>query len=187
MKSFFKLLLLIAFLFLSNADFLAQVNWTKYEGNPVITVPGVWYNGIFATCAIYNADSSRYELFFSGASTADGGRPCRIGLAYSNDGLSWQVRPTPVLTPTAGQWDSYTAEFPDVIYENGVYKMWYTGALNTTTYKIGYATSPDGINWTKHPTPVLDAGPDVWEAGGVGGSYVMPVTGGYKMWYQGVN
>jgi predicted GH43/DUF377 family glycosyl hydrolase len=65
--------------------------------------------------------------------------------------------------------------------------MWYTGAMNTATYKVGYATSPDGINWTKHPTPVLDWGPDAWEAGGVGGGYVMPITGGYKMWYQGVN
>jgi predicted GH43/DUF377 family glycosyl hydrolase len=184
---FFKLFLLITFLFLSSGDLLAQVNWTKYEGNPVITVPGAWYNGAFAPYVIYNADSSRYEMFFTGASTASGGRPCRIGLAYSNDGLSWQVRSTPVLTPSAGQWDSYTVELPYVIYENGSYKMWYSGALSSTTYKIGYATSLDGINWTKHLTPVLEAGTDAWEVEGVASSYVMPVTGGYKMWYVGAN
>lgn len=186
-KFFFKLFLLITFLFLSSADLLAQVNWTKYTSNPVITVPGAWYNGAIKSCVIYNADSSRYEMFFSGSTTASGGRPCRIGLAYSNDGLSWQVRPTPVLTPTAGTWDSYTTEFPFVIIENGVYKMWYTGAQNTATYKIGYATSPDGINWTKHPTPVLEAGTDAWEAGGVAGSHIMKDTGGYKLWYWGAN
>ncbi|MFO7527006.1 MAG: T9SS type A sorting domain-containing protein [Ignavibacteriaceae bacterium] len=188
MKTFlFKLFLLITFFVLSSSVLLAQVNWTKYEGNPVITVPGAWYNGAFAPYVIYNADSSRYEMFFTGASTAGGGRPCRIGLAYSYDGLSWQVRSTPVLTPSAGQWDSYTVELPYVIYENGSYKMWYSGALSSTSYKIGYATSPDGINWTKHLTPVLEAGTDAWEAEGVAGSYVMPVAGGYKMWYVGAN
>ncbi|MBK9098681.1 MAG: T9SS type A sorting domain-containing protein [bacterium] len=186
-SNFFKSFWFITVLLLSNADLLAQVNWIKYVGNPIITVPGVWYAGAFAPYVIYNADSSRYEMFFTGATTAGGGRPCRIGLAYSNDGLSWQVRSTPVLNPSAGQWDSYTVELPYVIYENGSYKMWYSGALSPTTYKIGYATSPDGINWTKHLTPVLEAGTDPWEAEGVAGSCVMPVTGGYKMWYVGAN
>jgi predicted GH43/DUF377 family glycosyl hydrolase len=187
MKSFFFKLFLLFTFFLSNVDLFAQVNWTKYEGNPIITVPGAWYNGAIKSCVIYNADSSRYEMFFSGSTTASGGRPCRIGLAYSNDGLSWQVQPTWVLAPTAGTWDSYTTEFPFVIIENGVYKMWYAGAQNMATYKIGYATSLNGINWTKHPTPVLDAGPDAWEAGGVAGSHIMKDTGGYKLWYWGAN
>ncbi len=96
--------------------------------------------------------------------------------------------PTPVLTPSPGEWDSYTVETAFVIYENGAYKMWYTGGPNTTQYKIGYATSPDGINWTKHPSnPVLGPGTDAWEAGGVEACYVLPVTGGYKMWYTGYN
>jgi len=65
--------------------------------------------------------------------------------------------------------------------------MWYTGAFSSTSYNLGYATSPYGSNWTKHPTPVLEAGTDAWEAGGVGNGYVMPVAGGYKMWYVGAN
>jgi hypothetical protein len=73
MKSFFfKMFLLIAALHVSSGDLPAQVNWIKYPGNPVITVPGAWYNGAIASRVIYNADSSRYEMFFSGASTADG-------------------------------------------------------------------------------------------------------------------
>jgi hypothetical protein len=41
--------------------------------------------------------------------------------------------------------------------------MWYlggndSGSVNNTLYwGIGYAWSADGINWTKHPNPVLEA------------------------------
>lgn len=47
---------------------------------------------------------------------------------------------------------------PYVLYENGTYKMWYTTIIDNQ-YKIGYATSTDGINWTTqavlHPNPQL--------------------------------
>ena len=51
--------------------------------------------------------------------------------------------------------------------------------------KIGYATSPDGINWTKLADPVLEAGTEPWEAGGVMSGCIMPSIGEYKMWYTG--
>ena len=93
----------------------------------------------------------------------------------------------PVLTPTSGTWDQFSIQFPFVIRENGQYKMWYSSSpqADYNQCKIGYATSPDGINWTKLAEPVLEAGTEPWEAGGVMACYVMPVTGGYKIWYTG--
>jgi sucrose-6-phosphate hydrolase SacC (GH32 family) len=37
--------------------------------------------------------------------------------------------------------------------EDGVYKLWYTGYDGTADglRMLGYATSPDGITWTRHP------------------------------------
>ncbi|GEM_PF-2289437 len=63
----------------------------------------------------------------------------------------------PVLNPGApGSWDENIRERGWVMYENGVYYMWYggwQGAYNLSVpqlLKLGYASSTDGINWTKH-------------------------------------
>ncbi|MBE0571885.1 MAG: T9SS type A sorting domain-containing protein [Ignavibacteriaceae bacterium] len=190
MKSFiFKLFLLITFLFLSSGDLLAQVNWIKYPGNPVLTgQPGTWYAYTTMNSVLYNADSSRYEMWFTAG--AQIGYPYTIGFARSSDGISWNVySPNPVLTPTPGEWDAYMVLAPYVLRENGQYKMWYTGcATSSILNRIGYATSPDGINWTKHQSnPVLLPGTAPWESAAVTYPCIMPYSNGYKMWYGGYN
>jgi beta-1,2-mannobiose phosphorylase / 1,2-beta-oligomannan phosphorylase len=181
-----KLFLLLTFLFLSSGDTIAQVVWTKHEG-PVITgTSASWYKHLFQPNVLYNADSSRYEMWF-GAGYSNN-RPYQIGFATSKDGISWTMHPDPVLIPTAGSWDSFTVEWPWVIRENGEYKMWYTGAKNFPELKIGYATSPDGINWTKYEyNPVFGVGSDEWEALAVGTGDIISFNGEYKMWYTGAS
>ncbi|MBC8232067.1 hypothetical protein H8E77_21175 [bacterium] len=56
----------------------------------------------------------------------------------------------PVLDVGAdGEWDDTGVIRPNVIFNNGVYQMWYAGH-DGTNWRIGYATSDDGITWTKH-------------------------------------
>jgi len=130
-------------------------------------------------------------MWFSASDKSSGSyllRPWKIGFATSPDGITWTIYPTPVLSPSPGQWDSQTVEEAFVLRENGQYKMWYAGGTTPTPQAIGYATSPDGINWTKHTSnPILTAGTDPWEAGGVCGPCVMPYESGYKIWYTGWN
>ena len=190
-KFFFKLLLLITFLPLSNANLFAQYTWTKYIENPLELLNGAsgsWNRNVCEASILYNADSSRYEMWFSGTS-GNPVFPYRIGFAKSVDGISWDMHPDPVLTPTSGTWDQNNVQFPFVIRENGQYKMWYSSSpqSNYNQSKIGYATSPDGIEWTKDTlhNPIFEPGTDPWEAGGVMACYVMPVSGGYKIWYSG--
>jgi fibronectin type 3 domain-containing protein len=65
----------------------------------------------------------------------------------------------PVLTGGgAGAWDETIREKVQVFQDETGFKMWYVGhsAAGQATSKIGYATSPDGITWTKFPgNPVL--------------------------------
>jgi hypothetical protein len=186
-KFFFKLFLLIAFLLLSNSVLLAQVNWTKYPGNPVlIGQPGTWYAYTSMNSVLYNADSSRYEMWFTAGAQIP--YPYTIGFAKSIDGITWEVYSSnPVLSPTPGSWDAYTVFAPYVLRENGQYKMWYTGcATSSVLVRIGYATSPDGINWKKHPSnPILVPGTASWESAAVAYPCIMPYSNGYKMWYGG--
>ena len=185
--NFFKLCLLITVLLLSNADLLAQVNWTKYPGNPVFPgQPGTWYAYVSMNCVLYNSDSLRYEMWFTAGAQIS--FPYTIGFAWSYDGISWNVRTSnPVLSPTPGEWDAYTVLAPYVIRENGQYKMWYTAcATSQLLYRIGYATSPDGINWAKHTSnPVFEPGTANWESASVAYGCIMPYSNGYKMWYGG--
>jgi len=53
----------------------------------------------------------------------------------------------PVLPGVVGTWEAWTAD-PTVLYRNGIYHMWYTGA-GREPWKIFYASSRDGIQWRK--------------------------------------
>jgi len=148
---------------------------------------GAWDGfSVFSPSVIYN--NSPYMMWYSGESiyVVDG-----IGFANSTDGISWtRYSQNPVLNVgVVGTWDHGRVNDPWVIHENGIYKMWYTGVLYMAFTKlivaeqIGYATSPDGLNWTKYPgNPVLPYGPvgslnDKWVFRPVvirtGSSYIM--------------
>jgi len=117
----------------------------------------------------------------------------RIGVATSNDGLSWtKYSANPVFDVGGlGSWDADSVMDPCVVKENGQYKMWYTGQTWGATsdddvYRIGYATSPDGIRWTRHPDPVLTPGPlGSWDDRRVWRPSVISTGSGYIMYYRG--
>ncbi len=161
--------------------------WTKY-GNPVMGI---------STSTFYSADISGTSLMFDNGIfkawfTGYDGTFMRIGYATSANGITWTVNSTPALnTGTTGAWDYRGAAFPVVIKDSGIYKMWFAG-YDGTTWRIGYATSLDGVNWTKFSSngaeaPVVDvsgSGPDTY------GAYAPSVTKDgsvYKMYYTGIS
>jgi predicted GH43/DUF377 family glycosyl hydrolase len=85
--------------------------------------------------------------------------------------------------------DAIHAEYPSVLKEGNTYRMWYAGwgkFNGKEGWRIFYATSPDGVNWTKHGM-VLDTGaPGSWDDGMVGFPFVFRDTDGtLKMLYAG--
>lgn len=165
----------------------SQTQWTKDPANPAPLngSSGSWNYNVWNPFVIYNEDSSRYEMWFGGDR---GISPYiyQIGFAVSYDGSYWTMpNNAPVLTPTPGAWDSSAVFSPMVIRENGEYKMWYAGGKNDFHNRIGYATSPDGVNWTKYsgnPILIPDA---LWEGDAVGNHSVVHTLNGYQMWYLG--
>jgi hypothetical protein len=87
------------------------------------------------------------------------GNKSKVGYATSSDGKTWTKRGS-VLSPSEPWEGGSNGEISPntILIENGVYKMWYHSFGNDQKRRIGYATSPNGINWTKHPTPVLGLG-----------------------------
>jgi sucrose-6-phosphate hydrolase SacC (GH32 family) len=98
-----------------------------------------------------------------------------VAHATSEDGVTWRTK-GPVLSPgKAGEWDALSVGRPSVVFEDGLFRMWYDGRKDlpagapaegvpkapTSTRSVGYATSEDGVHWTKHEkNPVFghDAG-----------------------------
>ena len=77
-----------------------------------------------------------------------------VGLGYSADGNHWtRYGDGPVLgLGASGQWDSNYVGNGTVIKEApGAWHFWYSGGQAALHEGIGYATSADGINWTKDP------------------------------------
>ncbi len=51
----------------------------------------------------------------------------------------------------SGNWDARIRERGWIVRENSSYRMWYTGIdPNSPLLKLGYATSPDGLIWTRY-------------------------------------
>jgi hypothetical protein len=127
-------------------------------------------------------DSGTYKMWYNGYGLFGG---IRVGYATSPDGLTWtKYSGNPVLDVGApGAWDSQALEAPFVIKEGPTsYKMWYSGQ-GEGSCGIGYATSSDGVNWTKHlGNPILSPGADDWNNVCPMHPFVIYEGGMYKMW-----
>jgi beta-1,2-mannosidase len=82
-----------------------------------------------------------------------GGRTSRIGLATSEDGLHFEIYPTPVLYPDSGEFLQYDypggCEDPRVVVTGeGLYVMAYT-AWNRDVARLSIAFSRDLVHWEK--------------------------------------
>ena len=82
-----------------------------------------------------------------------------IGYATSADGLTWKrMSDKPVLAPER-PWEKVAVMCPHVIWDEreGIFRMWYSGGEQYEPNAIGYATSPDGLTWSRRANPVFAA------------------------------
>ena len=169
--------------------------------------PGGWDRfGIETVTVVKNPDNGQYMMYYAGHITPSGAY--HIGLAFSEDGIHWEKHPEPVLKPMydwekahvmpeshpeGGRLSGGVLE-PTVIYDEGVFKMWYATlgledgqSFSTWGGRIGYATSIDGIAWERSKEPVFVMGEaDAWDSDWVSHSHVIqdPVEG-YHLFYAG--
>jgi predicted GH43/DUF377 family glycosyl hydrolase len=167
------------------------VNWTRSQNNPVLTAgsPGAWDSGYVIVPHVVFHDGI-YKMWYRGTDDPTAGLHAGIGYATSTDGATWvKYGGNPVLTVGSdGSWDDEVLFSANVLIEGSTYKMWYSG-VDETGSRIGYATSPDGVNWTKYAgNPVLGLGsPGSWDSTSVYYPNVLHNGSTYEMWYSGAN
>jgi len=156
--------------------------WTNH--GLVLSAAGGWEGGCLDYPVVIK-DGETYKMWYRGGDQV----PKAIGYATSPDGEDWTKYPgNPVLeVGDEGSWDDHHVQNPAVIKNGDLFEMWYTGVTTEPYYEsIGYATSTDGINWTKHEgNPVLQGDPESWEDTAIHDPAVILDGDVYKMWYVG--
>ena len=139
-------------------------SWLDYYNNPILKP---FENNYFDSKGVRNAvilfDENIYKMWFTTISSDSKGF---VFYATSTDGISWiRASNLPVLSPSSNySWDDKVVSAGAVIKDNGLFRMFYSGYSDMTgIYQIGFATSSDGISWTKNPNPIL-TGSSHWEA-----------------------
>lgn len=126
-----------------------------------------------------------YQMWYTGQARDHSA----IGYAFSADGIEWSRKSErPVLAPEE-KWEKAATMCPHVMWDQTaqLYRMWYSGGDQYEPDAIGYATSADGLKWTKHPAnPVFK--PDAscaWEKHKVTAAQVEKRGDWHYMFYIG--
>ena len=93
----------------------------------------------------------RWALFYAGFDQPQNGTGA-IGVAFSDDGVTWEKRAEPVLVASE-KWEGRSLDRPRVVQGPDGLVMLYTGRDLTDR---GLATSQDGLAWTKVPGPNIE-------------------------------
>lgn len=171
----------------------AQINWTPFEGNPVIDRSfDIESQATYRPSVVKWQD--KYHMWYGKLWL----QTRWVAYTRSVDGIEWDNSSpegfdNAVLGPssTQGTFDETEASYGSVVLDGDTLKMWYAGRGNQGN-GIGLAWSVDGKNWTKVPGPafgnsVLD--PDADGAGAV--VITLPTVvkhdGMYHMWYSRIS
>jgi predicted GH43/DUF377 family glycosyl hydrolase len=162
------------------------LSWTKYAGNPVLTSesssrPYISYPWVLMM-------GKQFKMWYACGVYAP--YLTAICLASSSDGIHWSQNAVPVFRGTGmtTDWDQGTVYSPNVIYDGKTYGMWYSSVNSAgMKYQIGYATSPDGITWTRASgNPIL--GPSssgAWDSyDSVDNQGILQVGGSLMLYYS---
>jgi predicted GH43/DUF377 family glycosyl hydrolase len=159
------------------------IHWTRYSGNPILVNSlGTWESVHVSWPNVY-FNGTIYFMFYAGYN----GSYSQTGLATSTDGLHWTKNTSnPILQRgNSTAWDANGAIVSSMAVVGTRFYLFYEGGYSPTS--VGFATSTDGINWTKYGgNPVFSTGPTGgWDGSQVYRGSVMVKNNVFNYWYSG--
>lgn len=166
------------------------IHWIKYG-----VVISVGSNNHVNDPSVVHVNNT-YYMYYSVAPIAE---LDQIWVATSPDGLNWTVMgPALVASDNASDFDSLKVGRPTVLYQNNTFKMWFDGSQRNATNPtqvaagtgrhIGYATSTNGINWTKYSTNPIFLNSGAIDVEYIDNKYVVvEESGDGILWRTGTN
>ena len=136
----------------------------------------------YAPCVI--KEGGRYRMWYTWINR----HPWHTNHAESDDGTHWRITEQPCIVMDQ-KWEVKDQVYPMVIKADRVYVMFYGCYWADDKHTaLGFAVSPDGLAWTKHPdNPVFRPEPaHDWESNFTTSQTLLPLPGGgYRLWYAG--
>ena len=159
--------------------------FTPYAENPILRPQGdTWESSSVYNPAAVVKDDQVVLLYRAHADDIIS----HVGLATSDDGIHFERRPEPVLSPSE-PYDEFGVEDPRVTEIDGTYYLTYSG-WDRTNAQLCLATSTDLVTWEKHG-PMFDdfntfepqgnGVPGPWSK--AGGILPTPINGRYLMYF----
>jgi predicted GH43/DUF377 family glycosyl hydrolase len=98
-----------------------------------------------------------------------------------------RLTPQPVLSPQGDGFESAGTFNPSVVKKDGEYVMLYRAQDRQGASSLGYATSRDGIHFTRRATPVMTGEAPYEKGGGVEDPRLQKIGDTYYLTYTGYN
>lgn len=126
-----------------------------------------------------------YHLWYTGQSRDSSW----IGYATSADLVHWKRESSKPVLSADKDWEKSSLMCPSVLWDaqRQQFQMWYSGGEDYEPDAIGYATSTDGVHWSKHTAnPIFRADSTrKWEQAKVTACQVIRRKEEYVMFYIG--
>ncbi len=162
---------------------------TRFAGNPLLRNGPETYDDLkTGPRAVVVMGPGDYRVWYEAVSSSG---ITAAAYATSADGQTWTKQGV-VISPDLA-WEESEISPNSVIVEGGLIKLWYhgggypgPGGQRLGNGRIGYATSPDGLVWTKSGDPVVDiGGPGSFDEQQAAEPRVLHLETEYRMYYTG--
>ena len=98
-----------------------------------------------------------------------------------------RLSPDPIISPQGNGFESAGTFNPSVVKKDGKFVMLYRAQDRKGTSALGYATSEDGIHFTRRPEPVMISEAPYEKGGGVEDPRLQKIGDTYYLTYTGYN
>ena len=170
------------------------IDWTKISGSgtggSVFDVGG-GFDNLHVHCPAVIKENNIYKMWYSGQASAG---LAQIGYAVSSNGIDWvrQNNGNSVMAASGSGFEGNNIQYSRVVKDGNLIRQFYTGeAIASFNFRIGYAYSYNGTNWTKITGDgtggcILDLnGTTSFDTVDVAYPCVIKDDNTYRMWYNG--
>jgi predicted GH43/DUF377 family glycosyl hydrolase len=183
--AYLALLVLLAsgFLFSAPAKW-AQGEWKRVANHPILSPQGDgWDSSGTFNPAVIRHDGKFVMLYRAQDKTGTS----HLGYAESSDGLHFQRRPDPVLSPEAEYEKDGGVEDPRLVQFGDTYYLTYTG-YNKKDAQLCLATSKDLVHWQRQGV-IVPAYKGHWNVRWTKSGAIVPekINGRYWMYFLGTS
>ena len=160
------------------------VTWTRSSSNPVLRAGVDSYDKYGLTDPVVFHANGTWHLWYGGNRNSTS-PDIDICYATSSDGVSWtKYASNPVMSNNANDslWNGTELRPEAVIWENSLFKMFYSASDDSNVTSLGWMTSSDGKSWKDYKYNPVRINTSGWMKGEVSYGSVEASDGYYRMW-----